>query len=418
MLNKKTNLYNQLFEGLFFILAGILFIIKWKTLWALIHIILTTGFIYHGLTVMIPYLINKERIKPEYAAEILFSFAVSGFAAMNPTSFVKFLPFIIGLWAMLHGIIQSINFYVYRRDCMRGTGWRFVIAFVTLTVAIILILFPSGNLKGLSIIAGLYLIFYGLVNVSRIIKDMLSPVAKRKLLKHMSFSIPIFLSALLPSQVFLSIESITEDTQNKEDPEADLEVFIYLSKSGPESLGHTDISYKGKIYSYGCHDPENRRLMGTLGDGVLIVSDRDAFLKHALSTENKTVLSYGISLDEKSKKIIESRIDEMMKRTVSWQPIIQRAGGDLNAKDYASRVYRGTKAEMYKFFEGKFRTYFVFSTNCVLLADHILRSPQLDLFNFIGIVTPGSYLAFLNDEYQIKGSMVVKRKVYRRIEDV
>lgn len=54
-------------------------------------------------------------------------------------------------------------------------------------------------------------------------------------------------------------------------------MFIYLKESGPESLGHVDISFQGNIYSYGCHDPHHRGLFGTLGDGVLIVSKREAF---------------------------------------------------------------------------------------------------------------------------------------------
>lgn len=54
---------------------------------------------------------------------------------------------------------------------------------------------------------------------------------------------------------------------------------------------------------------------------------------------------------------------------------------------------------MYKFANGKFKTYFVFSTNCVLLADELLHCKELDLIPIGGIVTPGTYLEFLNTEY-------------------
>ena len=69
---------------------------------------------------------------------------------------------------------------------------------------------------------------------------------------------------------------------------------------------------------------------------------------------------------------------------------------------------------MYKFANGKFKTYFVFSTNCVLLADELLHCKELDLIPIGGIVTPGTYLEFLNTEYLRPGGMVVERTIYKR----
>ena len=96
-----------------------------------------------------------------------------------------------------------------------------------------------------------------------------------------------------------------------DDTPADLEVFIYLKESGPESLGHVDISFKNRIYSYGCHDPENRELFGTLGDGVLIVSDRNSFLENAIQNDEKTIIGYKIELTENQKAIIQKKIDNL-----------------------------------------------------------------------------------------------------------
>lgn len=422
MLKSKLNSYNILLQGLFFASVGVLFFTRWQVLWALIHVILTCGFIYLGFSQLASLLVKKKKkFHISSILSIMASFLIALYAVSNPSDFLTFVPYVIGWWALINGIVQSINFYVYRRDCMRGTGWRFILAFVTLIMAAVLILFPAGKLRLLSQVAGAYLIFYGVVTVIETMKDILSPVTQRKLLKHMSVSVPVFLSALIPQQVFLSIAALAKtDKLKTEQPEkaqnVDLEVFIYLSKSGPESLGHVDISYQGKIYSYGCHDPNNRHLFGTMGDGVLVVANREAFLKHALKGENKTIIGYGISLTQQQKQLIEKRMEEMMQRSEQWQPEAARQDGNPEAVDYASRVYRGTQAAMYKFREGKFRTYFVFSTNCVLLADHLLRCPQLDLFNFAGIVTPGSYLSFLNDEFCREGSIVTTRTIYAKEE--
>lgn len=422
MLRDKVNAYNLLFGGLFFIFLGILFFTRWRLLWALIYGIVVLGFAYLGISQIFSYFIKRrQKLNTVNLFNILVTLAILIYALLQPFNFLVFIPYVIGWWALANGLVQAINFYVYRRDCMRGAGWRFVLAALTLIMAAVLILAPASYMQMLSRLAGAYLIFYGLVTVFETAKDLLSDKTQRKLLRHMNLSVPIVVAALLPQRVFMSVNTFLKSGQLQQDElssetSGDLEVYFYLSGSGPESLGHVDISYQGKIYSYGCHDPENRRLMGTLGDGVLIVSEREAFLRHALCGERKTIIGYEISLTQKQKEAVEERIAEMMNRSVPWQPLIQRGSGDPEAHDYASRVYRGTHAQMYKFKAGDFRTYFVFSTNCVLLADHILRCPQLDLFNFTGIVTPGSYLVFLNDEYLREGSLVVARRIYKREE--
>lgn len=417
MLKSKINHYNILTQGLFFIALGFLLISEWTVLWVFLRVILTCGFIYLGISQLFSLLIGKKKqFRLSNILSIIASFGIALYSLINPMRFITFIPYVIGWWALINGIVQAINFYVYRRDCMRGTGWRFLLALVTLVMAAVLIFFPESQLRFLSRLSGGYLVFYGLVTFFGSLKDILSPVTQRRLMKHMSISAPVFLASLTPQRVFLSIDALAKTKRlETSDPSvlapSDLEVFFYLTKSGPESLGHVDISYKGQIFSYGCHDPENRHLFGTLGDGVLVISPREEFLNHALVGENKVIISYGIVLTEKQKAVLEKRLIEMLGRSIPWQS--QAELGNEEAKDYASRVYRSTHAQMLKFEEGKFRTYFVFSTNCVLLADHILRCPQLELFNITGIVTPGTYLSFLNDEYCREGSVVTTRTIYR-----
>ena len=101
--------------------------------------------------------------------------------------------------------------------------------------------------------------------------------------------------------------------------------------------------------------------------------------------------------------MLQKRIDAMMERAYTWRPDAQLlAEGETaegEAKDYASRVWNATHAHMYKFANGKFKTYFVFSTNCVLLADELLHCKELE---------------FLNTEYLRPGGMVVERTIYKR----
>lgn len=426
MLTNKFSSASSLLTGLFFIFLGALFFTEYTGLWTLIYILFMIGFVWIGVNQILRTLTDKKKAHLNLST-ILTSLLCIGLAIytfFNPGLFFRFIHYVIGWWALLNSLIQFINFYVYRRDCLKGTYFIFLKGLVDLIFASMLMLKPINKLWIVAYIAGAYLIFYGGVMVLEAAKDLLSVSMSLKIREHLRISIPVLISAIIPQRFFLSINALIKT--NKLNPDAhvapqastDLEVFIYLKESGPESLGHVDISFQDKIYSYGCHDPHHRGLFGTLGDGVLVVSDREAFLKHALKSEDKTIISYGLTLNEEQKKRLRQRIDAMMERAYTWRPDAQLlAEGEPiegEAKDYASRVWNATRAHMYKFANGKFKTYFVFSTNCVLLADELLHCKELDLIPIGGIVTPGTYLEFLNAEYLRPSGMVVERTVYKR----
>ena len=77
-------------------------------------------------------------------------------------------------------------------------------------------------------------------------------------------------------------------------------------------------------------------------------------------------------------------------------------------------IYKETFCEMYKFSSGKFRTYFISSTNCVILADELIRNRDLRLIDLTGLITPGAYLSFLNTQYLKKNTPVISRIFYEK----
>jgi hypothetical protein len=107
-----------------------------------------------------------------------------------------------------------------------------------------------------------------------------------------------------------------------------------------------------------------------------------------------------------------------MERAIPWKcdaQLAREAGKDMEPyNDYASRVYKETFCEMYKFSSGKFRTYFISSTNCVILADELIRNRDLRLIDLTGLITPGAYLSFLNTQYLKKNTPVISRIFYEK----
>lgn len=68
---------------------------------------------------------------------------------------------------------------------------------------------------------------------------------------------------------------------------------------------------------------------------------------------------------------------------------------------------------MYKFKSGPFKTYFVLSTNCVAMADTIVGKTGIDIIGINGVITPGTYYEYFNQEFLKSNSKVVTRTIYR-----
>lgn len=73
-------------------------------------------------------------------------------------------------------------------------------------------------------------------------------------------------------------------------------------------------------------------------------------------------------------------------------------------------------AELFKFRKSKFKTYFVLSTNCVLLADSVIGQAGTDILGIRGFIAPGTYQTYLDQEYEKPHSMVVAKNIYYRKE--
>ena len=71
------------------------------------------------------------------------------------------------------------------------------------------------------------------------------------------------------------------------------------------------------------------------------------------------------------------------------------------------KIRHETDGELYKFIKSKFKSYFVLSTNCVLLADTIVGQAGTDILSPKGFIAPGTYQAYLDREFEKPNSIVV-----------
>ena len=158
-----------------------------------------------------------------------------------------------------------------------------------------------------------------------------------------------------------------------------------------------------------------------IGDGVFFLSPIESTIENYLSVEKNNLFVYGLRLNEEQKAQIRQAINRIVAKGIRWHTKIERENGFDHPQDYQedypSRLVCKTGAQFYKFVDGRFKTYFALGSNCVLLADSIIGRLGTDVLSMRGLITPGTYLDYLDKEYHKKGSMVITRQFYPCNED-
>ena len=292
------------------------------------------------------------------------------------------ISFFAALVALVEALIYLIDYILKRRDHHFGLSSILIKTFITLIVALLLFIFPFFFNRLIFIFGGLYLVILGVIN-------LLKTYSKR----DFSLSLPVFLSALIPVRAFMRLEDeelLKKYTRDDYKSKAKLDVNIHLQRRGFESFGHVDISIDNITYSYGLHDPKARHILGSAGDGVLIKVKREAFVQNSLKSHKTLIVSFGLYPSEEEMKLIKGRLADLLKDAYPFDCAYKINPG-LKKIDYISDVYRDTHCDLFKFKRGPFKTYFVFTTNCVKLVDYLLRNKDLNLLGLSGIITPKSF---------------------------
>lgn len=327
---------------------------------------------------------------------------------------INLMSTLLGLYLILIGVISIISTVLLLKDRSPARYWRgfYGVAHVMLGLASFNLSIKEDSV--LSVI-GLYLILLGFTFITdgwgAVFFDRNGDTFRR----HIRFSIPIVFHAHLPKKLLEKLKVYL--TNSKEggnqiilttSPKADENVLQIIFSTSPDNidlLGHINLAYKGYIYNYGNYDVDSRRLLDSIGDGVLAVVEKEKFTEFNLK-RGQTMVEYDIPLNTKQEERLDIRFKQLMANIIEWEPITV-----TQLKSHSGQLKQIADAQMYKFTKGKYQTYFVFGTNCVLLVDDIIGSLGTDKFVMVGILTPGTYFDFLEKEVQKPNSWVKNRKV-------
>lgn len=410
-LNKGISAFMQLLGGTVTAIIGILFFVNYSFVWDKIVSITILILVFFVITSLFSYDSDNRKINISLSLEFIFAISAIILVSMFSDYYIALFPIMVGFYILAIAVTRFIRTYVYFVDKLKFRYFVLLDALISLFFAIILIIHPLSNIRLFSYYVGTYLIFYGS-------NFIMQGFTRMFLASDAQFTmpVPVIIGAFLPGNTLDRIEEIT--AVETEDKPADLEIFIYLRQEGMGRFGHMDFSFNNKTYSYGCFDYHTHKLGGSFGDGVLIIADRDKFLEHGNVFKQASIIKYGLKLNDNQKALIQARIDGLLERAYRYESDSERdeKNGELkdNYKTYLANVYLNTKAETYKFKYGRFKTFFVLSTNCVNVASYILQMKNLDVINMKGLITPGTYLNYLNNEYLNGSKIVVNRYVYEK----
>lgn len=395
-------------------------ILKW--------ILLITGLLIaiNGLFKIGNYIHEKEHTE-KFNIVLLKSFldiVTCFFIEYNINFVTNSLTILMGIYILFNALIQFLSYMIYIRYNIRGRLITLIKASLYFLFAFLLILHPENNIKYAQIIVGVYLIIYGISCLNDFLIETI-PSEKTDAFKNLiKIPIPLFIAAFIPQHLINLINELLEtDTKsdqlyiNKKNKKPDLEVIIHLAKNGTAAFGHIEICFENKIYSYGNYDRHSRKLFNMIGDGVLLIANRDDYIKYNITHLHRYLVCFGLTLTKKQKKDIEKRITYLISsNTEDWYPDQQLSDlGQIPKQkfdDISSDLYRYANGVFKKITKGKNKKFFVLRTNCAIIVDYILGSISSTILNINGLIAPGTYYEYLNKEFLKKNSFVTTRKVY------
>lgn len=426
MLEKKIDTMHLMLQGLIFILMGMVIMLMHQVLMWRIVIVFEIGFFIISIFTFCDWLLHMHR--KERLIYAIAEFGLAFFLATYPHIPVAILPILFGCLMLMHAVVHGITTYIYFSHHASGRIKELMLTGIYLLLGITMFLEPLVYVGDLMFLIGLYLCLYGIKNLKDALMEEMKIDTKNKMRRKVRLPLPVLFASLIPHRVLTYINHFFKESHEepqaaiveyKEEVEPDLEVLIHVTDKGYGAFGHVDICYHGYIISYGNYDAASYHLHDCIGDGVLFVAPKEKYIPFCIADSQKTLFGFGMVLNDEMKREVNRKIYDIFQKIEPWYPDYQIALEKHDEKTmqesleyYANRLYKNTKAKMYKFKSGPFKTYFVLKTNCVALADAIIGKTGIDIVDSNGIISPGSYYEYFNNEFMKSSTRVVTRTIY------
>ncbi|MCI9434999.1 MAG: DUF308 domain-containing protein [Bacilli bacterium] len=426
MLEKSIKASYLLITTIFLITMGILLITMNIKFVDLLIRIICYGLILRGLINLLLLIHNKQNRNKKFimrdVADILFGVIIISIR----DNFIILLPVIFGLYFLAIAIIRTVDYYIYQKNKIKGRLGILFSIILNLLASIILTINPHLKTKYIVIIIGIYLILLGIKYAVDFLIEVLPSKILNKFKRGIKIPIPEIFTAFIPQQLVRLVNEMLEVNPEasdynyqKSDCETDLQIIIHLSPFGTAAMGHIEIAFKNIVYSYGNYDMHSRSLFKSIGDGVILIANKQRYMKYCVEKRDRYLIDFGIKLNDKEKGIIEKNINELINtNTIDYysdaQLIEQGKLPSRQLTDMSSEIYMYAGGYFKKITKGKYKKFFVLNNNCAMMVKSVLKVIGKDVIAINGILTPGAYYDYLNRQFMLKNTNVITRKIYTK----
>lgn len=407
--------------GILAILFGVIIIANGVDVTKFALDLLVIYFIFVGVSnLFFRFLVKKNRISLSSAFFHVLVGLVVGFLNRVSNLPVNIVIIILGCYQLCTAAVYGITYLLYRQNKLKG-GFRYFFDTVLYGgIGLTTIFSPSTDGRLQFLIVGIYLILLGFSNV-RDGAFFNTDLEQKQLWRRIRINLPVIIAAFFPAEQLNRFNHLLQGEKRgyqkvysriqNDQKSVDLEVLVHTSDQNLFGMiGHVDICYQGKVISYGSYDVFSERLFGTIGDGVLFKVDKDAYIELCKQESKKTLFGYGLYLTDEQKIAVEKRLAEIDELLAVWNPSAELKNNDHT---YAYKLKHGLGAQLYKFKTSQFKTYFILSTNCCLLADSIIGQAGTAILDMRGIIAPGTYQSYLQYEFESANDLVVAQNIYQ-----
>ena len=357
-----------------------------------------------------------------------FFFSILSFAFMFFLMNFRYLPQWIlrvnfGGYCILCGTACFIQLVIDKINHLKGKFLNSIFTFIYIFFGFYLLLNPDFHTDLLMRAFGIYFIILG----SRYLGDGyegINPLTKYKWKRKVRITLPAFLCALVPDAALTSINRYLEDGKPedlntyKKDEIVRLKVIVHVGPKGFQKVGHICFAFDNIVYSFGNYDSDSFRLNQTIGDGTYFTVPLEKYIPNMITAENNSIFEYGIYTTPDQNEAIEKQIQKIKENGYRWYSRIEKADGydrfNEFEMDYPSRLHYRTGAKLYKVKRGKFHIYWALGDNCAGGGGVVLGTLGADVLSMRGIISPGTYLDWLQKEYLKKNSPIVFRQIYTK----
>lgn len=421
MKTKKFNVLHLILMGTGLIIVGIVILNTGILALQAFTYLLGIVFIVLGLSQFIKIAINKlNGTKADASSRRGFINLVIGALTLTyPGIPITLFGLLTAIYFLLMASMYWVAAYTKKKNKVKHRLNDIILCIFFSAFGFFMLFSQNIGLPTIMNAVSIYFILYGTTYYKDALKYLIPEQHKNKLKRKIRFAMPVFASSMIPRLVLQEVNNaLLTNTDNKPgtleyistktENQPDIEVLIHVTSKGAGIMGHVDLIMDGIAMSYGNYDSSSARMGELIGDGVLFFTRAESYIPFVIKDSGKTLFAFGLKLDPEQKQAVKERIDEIREQLYCWTP--PKYSDD--DPPYAARLEHAVKTNFYKFNKGAFKTYFVGGTNCVKLADSVIGRTGIDVLNFNGIITPGAYYDYLDNEFARPNSFVVSKKIY------